>query len=157
VEVRLRKGFMPARTYRLVLLNVPIPTVDFVVTRRAGGRRRQFMLATRTERPYKGRPFLPGGRILRAETVEQAAARQIYRELGCARVHLEPVGWLSVRNPPKFGRDPWYSIWHVFHVPLAKDAEIRLNSEHAGVRWYSRIDPRWPAPVRKALRMAGFR
>ncbi len=114
------------------------------------------MLAKRAEEPYRGRYFVPGGKIIGSESVEDAVRRVMRRELGTTRGDITFVGHFTVKNPPKMGIR-WLSLWHFHLVEVPKDVIIRLNQENERVKWFTHIDPRWPAPVRHALESAGFR
>lgn len=64
------------KLYREIVGNVPICCVDLIV--HLNGR---YLLALRTNEPEKGKWWLPGGRMLKGETFEEAALRIARKEL----------------------------------------------------------------------------
>ncbi len=147
-------AFLSDATYATVLQSVPIATVDFVLVRHTASGR-EFLLGKRTEVPYRGEWFVPGGRIFKGEKMEQAVYRQVHRELGVKDCRAIFIGCLDVMNPPKMGVR-WHSIWHFHVVEVSEGVTIAPNKENKRVKWFSHINPHWPVPVKKALAMAGF-
>ncbi|MDP3770199.1 MAG: NUDIX domain-containing protein [bacterium] len=151
-----KKGWLDEDVYRTLLENSPIPTADFILIRKCENANREFLLTKRTENPYKGNWFVPGGRILKGERMADAVHRILRRELGITKAGISFIGCLDVWNPPKLGVR-WHSIWHFYTAWVNHDAIFRLNNENAATKWFTSINPRWPAPVRKALGMAHFK
>ena len=108
-----KRGWLSEGVYRTLLESAPVPTADFILIRSSNGRR-EFMLSKRTENPYRGTWFVPGGRIFKGERMEDAVRRNCERELGFTPDEPRFVGCLDVWNPPKMGIR-WHSIWHL-HV-----------------------------------------
>jgi len=155
-----KSGWLSEEDYRKLLegsMENPIPTADFILVREGEDGQDEFMLAKRTENPYKGSWFVAGGRIFDGEDVYEALQRNVNRELGIA-ITLEMVKLVCtmvVNNPPKMGIR-WKSKWYFYTIRVGRSAEIRLNSENSRAKWFTRINRRWPKPVRVALLMAGF-
>jgi len=61
-----------------VVRNAPLVSIDLVVTNARG----QVLLGQRTNRPAQGYWFVPGGRILKNEPLDQAFLRLTQDELG---------------------------------------------------------------------------
>ena len=151
-----KEGWLPVATYKIILASVPIPTVDFVLVRRGKDRRREFLLVKRSEVPYRGCWFVPGGRILQGERRERAARRQLFREMGISPKKLRLAGAQDGFHPPKHGIR-WHSIMFIFVVQLPAGTILRRNHESSAAKWFQRINPRWPKATRDALFLAGFR
>jgi colanic acid biosynthesis protein WcaH len=149
-------GRLPDKTYQQILRSVPVATVDFILIRTIAGRK-EFMLGKRTEEPYKNSWFVPGGRIFKGETLIESVRRNCQRELGIkpAAKDIFFIGCIDAFNPPKMGI-PWHSIWHFYKINAKASPKPKLNRENAEVRWFLKIDQRWPLPVRRALALAGF-
>jgi 8-oxo-dGTP diphosphatase len=73
------------------------------------------LLVTRLLEPFEGRPALPGGFVLRRETLRQAALRELAEETGMA-----PPGHLEqLRTYGPMGRDPRGDVLTVAYLLLA--------------------------------------
>ena len=63
--------------YSQILEHMPIPAVDFVLVHN-----HQVLLALRKDEPAKGQWWIPGGRVLKNETLETAVKRKALQEVG---------------------------------------------------------------------------
>ena len=70
--------FLDRETFSTVLSSTPLVSIDLVVRNRDG----EILLGQRVNRPAKGYWFVPGGRILKNETLAQAFERLTKEELG---------------------------------------------------------------------------
>lgn len=84
VDVRGRK-LIPSELWEKILASIPIPCVDIIVYRTVN-RERQVLLGYRMIPPYADCWALPGGRIVKGESLRDTANRQL-REIG-----LRPTG-----------------------------------------------------------------
>lgn len=80
---------LPKEEYARIMSTTPIPAVDIIVTNGNG----HVLLGRRNDHPAKGYWFVPGGRLLRDETIQEAVHRISMRELG---VPLAPGRALGV-------------------------------------------------------------
>lgn len=64
--------------FHQVIVHAPLISLDFIVTNTQG----QWLLGQRSNRPAKGSWFVPGGRVLKNETLDNAARRLTENELG---------------------------------------------------------------------------
>ena len=143
-------------TYKLMLQSMPIATVDLVVVR-GQGKNQEFLLGRRANNPYRGKWFIPGGRILRGETLDQAVKRQLKQELGIRGGKATFVTHLCLNNPPANVGARYYTILHVYKVQVASGTEAKRDSENFELGWFKRIDPTWPSPVKRIVRELGFK
>jgi ADP-ribose pyrophosphatase YjhB (NUDIX family) len=107
----------------------------------------------RREKPFKGKWFLPGGRIQYGETMIEAVKRQA-AEIGISAV--ESIDFLCVSetvNPPGPTGVKQHSIWHVFVVKVAEYAE---PEDEETIKWFHTIDARWPKAPVSMLQKIGF-
>jgi colanic acid biosynthesis protein WcaH len=72
------KVFLDSDTFKTVVANTPLVSIDLVVRNSMG----EFLLGHRTNRPARGYWFAPGGRILKNESLDQAFNRISEAELG---------------------------------------------------------------------------
>lgn len=79
--------WLPADDWRTIVANAPVVSVDLLV-RLDGG----LVFGERTNEPVQGWWFLPGGRVEKGETREQAVHRVADEELGLAVEIVESLG-----------------------------------------------------------------
>ena len=142
--------------FKKILQSVPIATVDLIVVR-GRGKNREFLLGKRANKPYQGKWFLPGGRVLLGETLEDAVKRHLRRELRLRLGHIKFVCHYCFYNPPGNLGVRYYTLYHVYEVMLKSNVRPKHDPENVTLGWFHKIDPAWPKPVREILRHAGFR
>lgn len=70
--------FLSDSDFATVVRSTPLVSIDLIVENQAG----QFLLGLRTNRPAKGYWFVPGGRVQKDETFDEAFNRLTKMELG---------------------------------------------------------------------------
>ena len=70
--------FLDERTFSTVLENTPLVSIDLVIK----SENNKYLLGKRVNRPAKGYWFVPGGRILKNETLKAAFERLTLAEIG---------------------------------------------------------------------------
>lgn len=93
---RLGKEWMPHETWRQVKRSIPIPCVDIILENRKG----EILLGWRKIPPYQNVWALPGGRVLRGETIHHTVER-ILEEYGLAAGKLYLVGVFPIKFPTR--------------------------------------------------------
>ena len=99
----------------------PALTVDIVLIHRKGSRL-DVLLIKRAREPFKGFWALPGGFVDESESLEDAAARELFEETGLSQLSLEQVG--AFGDP---GRDP---RGHSVSVVYGAILDHRLKAQH---------------------------
>lgn len=74
--------------YKKILDVIPILCVDIIIKHRG-----KFLLVKRLNEPAKGLWWPPGGRVLKGETIEDAAKRKIKEELGIKSRIVKALGY----------------------------------------------------------------
>jgi colanic acid biosynthesis protein WcaH len=69
---------LPLNTFKSIIKNTPLVSIDLVVYNQVG----QILLGKRNNRPAQGYWFVPGGRILKDESMSVAFRRLTLNELG---------------------------------------------------------------------------
>ena len=111
--------------------------VDVVIFRvRDGGL--QVLLVKRGIQPFEGRWAFPGGFVLRDESLDAAALRELREETGVGDVYLEQ---LYTFGEPK--RDPRGRVVSVCYFALLSggEAEARAGSDASEVQWADAYKP----------------
>jgi colanic acid biosynthesis protein WcaH len=126
---------IPAATFRDVVRHAPLISIDLVVQDAQG----RVLLGLRTNRPARGTWFVPGGRIHKGETLEQAFRRISQAELGVAleRGGARFLGVYEHFYPDNaFGED-FGTHYVVLGYALTVDALPALPREqHQEYRWW---------------------
>ncbi len=149
---------IPDSVYTIVQQWSVTVTADFIVRRRHLCGFYEYLLVTRAERPWKGKPFVPGGRMLPLETPIDACIRNVTRELGFVpkAENISFVGTVPVLNPEsQSGGGPWSSLWLLHIVDLQSGDIIRLDRTGVQAVWTPCIMSEYVEPVRQALALAG--
>lgn len=125
---------IPEKMWRRIHSLMPIVCVDLVISHKAHPER--FLLIKRKREPEAGKWFLPGGRIFRMESAEEAALRIAKDECG-----------LTVTEPAFLGYDEgMYSEspfagghgTHTVQLVIAVHAwrgRARLDANHSAMTW----------------------
>lgn len=133
---------LPAEEYRRVLETVPILCVDGVIVNPEG----QVLLVKRRNAPLRDRWWVPGGRVLKGETLVEAFHRKMRQELGIEVRILEPIGYYEERHAddPRGGPDGVHAVSVVFRAePLSLD--VRLDEQSADWGFFDRLPDELPA------------
>lgn len=128
--------WIPVDEWASIVRNVPIPSVDLVVIHNNG-----IVLAKRTNEPAKGEWFVPGGRILKNEAMEEAVHRIAEQELGVSVEIIENLGAF----------DHFYDVsdidgtskHYVAHGYVVKTQEVELSTDdqHSELKVFNSIPP----------------
>ena len=74
--------------YKQIVEDVPILCVDALIVHEG-----QYLLVRRNNEPLKGEWWVPGGRVYKGETMEQALRRKVQEEVGLPVRSLAPLGY----------------------------------------------------------------
>ena len=116
---------------------MPLVSVDLVMIRNG----REVLVGMRTNRPAQGCWFVPGGRILKGESIARARERIIRRELG-PQVSL--AGWALIGGYDHFYADNFTGVPGVstHYVVLAHRLDVtgdgpalEADSQHERLVW----------------------
>jgi len=122
------KKNIPEKLWKNVLAYMPIPCVDIIVHTRVGGKTR-VLLGYRKIYPYNDKWALPGGRIVKKESLHPTANRQL-KEIG-----IRPTGDYKLVGvyPVNFKRRSDISI--CLSTSLRSPQEPRPTKEMAKYTW----------------------
>jgi colanic acid biosynthesis protein WcaH len=128
---------LPEKLFKSVVASTPLISIDLIVRNIHG----EFLLGKRTNRPAKGYWFVPGGRILKDETVELAFKRLLYDELGLNSFDLKAsfIGtYQHFYNDNFFDRK--FSTHYVvlaYEIILKDDLVSLPIVQHSSYNWFS--------------------
>ncbi|MDQ2070143.1 GDP-mannose mannosyl hydrolase [Natronospira bacteriovora] len=129
--------YLDSATFRSVVAGTPLVSMDLVVR----NRRDEILLGMRSNRPARGYWFVPGGRIMKGEHLDEAFRRLTGEELGvpCDRDRARFLGLFEHHYEDSvFGAEP-----STHYVVLAHELELDTlpmelpDDQHSRYRWWS--------------------
>ncbi|MBW2963174.1 NUDIX domain-containing protein [Candidatus Woesearchaeota archaeon] len=137
---------IPNDLYKKIIENMPICCVDAVVHHD-----KKVLLVYRTEEPCKDQWWLPGGRILKNEKLEEAVKRKVLEETGLAVSIEKKFGVYEVmwENGPFGGGVHAVSV--NFLVRPEEGLKIKLDNTSSGYRWVDEAEGDLHDYVKKVL------
>ena len=128
--------FLDKETFRTVVRSAPLVSIDLVVINSLG----QVLLGQRTNRPAQGFWFVPGGRILKDESMAAAFLRLSKAELGLAS-ELGDAEFLGVYEhfyTDNFSGTDFYTHYVVLGYRLVHDLDLNSlpDAQHHSYRWF---------------------
>ena len=133
----------PADTdvFLTVVAHAPLVSIDLVV-RNAGGK---ILVGRRTNEPAKGTWFVPGGRIWKDETLDEAFERIARVELGPGdwhRGHARLMGAYTHRYPTNFAEVDGIGTHYVVlsHLLDVEGIDELPTDQHSGYLWVGGSD-----------------
>lgn len=111
----------------------PALTVDVVIYTIKDNELKVLLIQRNTD-PYKDMWAIPGGFVLKGETLEQAAIRELQEETGVKDIYLEQL--YSFGDP---GRDPrgWVVTVAYFALISSDNIKIKADTDAKDVQWFS--------------------
>lgn len=146
------KGHIPDDQYKTIHEVMPIPCVDVVIVHEDS-----FLMAKRNNKPAQGQWWVPGGRVLKDESLTDCAKRKSTQETGLQVNVIRMLG----ADETMFPDGPFGSQTHTINVvflasPALPNTEISLDSQNTEYRWFNAIDDSWHPYIQKYLSLAGF-
>ena len=148
------KNFIPEKIYQEIIDYMPICCIDLVVKCE-----NYFLLVKRAQEPCKNKWWLPGGRVLFNETLEQAARRKLKEEVNIRMI--KKIKFLGVgefrRKKGRFNK-PVHTIASVYLVQVDKKEKdnVKIDRTSAEYRWFDKPLRGFSPYVKKFLKLADF-
>ena len=109
---------LPSDAYLQIVGVMPILCVDLVIRNSEG----KYLLVKRNNEPLKGQWWVPGGRVFKGESLQEAAIRKAREELSLEISSLVPVGY------QEYFLGEYHSVGFVFTGTVA-DEDVVLDSQ----------------------------
>ena len=129
-------------TFNRIVRSTPLISIDLITVGEDG----QVMLGLRKNRPSKGLWFVPGGRIMKNETIREAFQRISASELGFA-IPFRKEGFLGVYEhlypDENFAGEEGYGTHYIvlaFTVHVKKTFMRPPMEQHNSFRWFHVAD-----------------
>jgi hypothetical protein len=138
-----RQKDIPEKTWKNILANMPIACVD-IIAHRIDGRETRVLLGFRKIYPYEDRWALPGGRIIKGESLRAAANRHLkeigphpsgeYRLVGVYPINFRRRSDISICLSTRLSRFP--KLWEItISTRLLSRQKSRTTTQLARHAW----------------------
>lgn len=133
--------FLSKQRFSQVIESTPLVSVDLVIEDESG----QVLLGERLNRPAKGFWFVPGGRILKNEKLEDAFARLTLEELG-QKFELSQAKLLGpythLYDDNVFGDEftTHYVAIAYKLVVIRSELKLPFDIQHSCYRWFDKAE-----------------
>ncbi len=130
------QSLLDDKTFKTVVASTPLVSLDFIVFNSDG----QILLGKRINRPAKNFWFVPGGRIYKDETFQQAFCRLVKSELGqdCSIDNAKFLGHYQHFYKDNFSGSDFSTHYVVLGYELRIDLNLYLlpTEQHSIYRWW---------------------
>lgn len=128
---------LPEKVFKEVVASTPLISIDLIVQDTQG----KILLGKRTNRPAQGYWFVPGGRILKGESIELAFKRLLIAELGIdfSAVKASFLGTYQHFYDDNFF-DSTFSTHYIvlsYQVVLQNELASLPSEQHSSYSWFS--------------------
>tara|TARA_R110001583_G_scaffold131478_1_gene283246 strand:- start:18557 stop:19081 length:525 start_codon:yes stop_codon:yes gene_type:complete len=126
---------LSSRDFKKIIESTPLVSIDLVVRNNQGS----VLLGKRTNRPAQNNWFVPGGRILKNETIESAFKRLIKEELGFSSANTKFLGLYQHFYDDNFSEDDFSTHYIVLAYEITFEGELALLplEQHSKYKWFS--------------------
>ena len=130
-------NMIPINKYKEILGVLPILCADVVIQNTRG----EYLLIKRANEPKKDQWWVIGGRVLKGETIEEAAIRKVKEETGLQIKKPRPIGYFEL----VFGENPfglpfeYHSASVVFTVIIDDRQSIKLDSQSKDFKFAKKL------------------
>jgi len=140
----MKKGWIEEELYNKIIDKMPIPSVD-ILTVYDG----KLLLLLRNNSPGKNLWWTPGGRVLKGETLEETAKRELFEETGLYPIKLKKKG-VMVHFWPNY-----HFVTTFFLAEVGSD-KIILDNEHSKYRWIHEEEAELHEYVKYMIKKSGL-
>ena len=119
-----------------IIRNTPLVSIDLIIK----NEKSQILLGKRVNEPAKNEWFVPGGRIFKDETLENAFMRTTVSEIGISFSKKEAEFYgLYEHFYQNNVFDNEYSTHYIVlaHQLQVKEKDVVLNNQHEAYRWFN--------------------
>lgn len=132
---------MDDATLLTIIEHTPLVSIDLIIPSAQG----QLLMGWRVNEPAAGSWFVPGGRIRKEESLQQAFDRLVRVELECSIPFdgAQLMGAFTHLYPTNYLKRPGISTHYVvlgYRVDVAIDLDRLPTDQHSRYRWIGRDD-----------------
>lgn len=128
---------IPLNKYTKIIEILPILCVDVVAQNACG----ECLLIKRVNEPKKNRWWVIGGRVLKGETLEQAAIRKVKEETGLLVKNVRPIGYFELKD----GTNPfgllfeYHTVSIVFKTTINSCQPIKIDRQSVEFKFTKKL------------------
>ncbi len=135
--------YLPLKEYQNIISKMPVLCTDIIVTNPDT----KYLLVKRNNEPLKSSYWVPGGRILHYETIDNALNRILLKEVNINSFNLEKkfTGvYQDFFNKNSFeSNTKYHTISIVFQLFISKDILIKLDNQSENFIWSDKLPNRF--------------
>lgn len=132
--------WLPDETFKSIIQHTPLISIDLIVRNEKG----EVLLGKRVNAPAKGYWFVPGGRVRKNETLDDAFVRLVREELGIesgvTRADAKFLGVFEHFYDDNFFDDVIKTHYIVLAYSINSNTEIFFSNQHQYMKWLKNID-----------------
>ena len=130
---------IPEQDYKKIVEQIPIVCIDAVIMNQKG----QYLLIRRKNEPLLGEYWVPGGRLLKNESLHDAVLRKVSQELGIESRIIMPLGVYEdfFDKSPLNPASGLHTISIVFLLMALSD-DVRLDDQSDDWGWFDQLPER---------------
>jgi colanic acid biosynthesis protein WcaH len=136
IKIILEADMLPLQSFKLIVESTPLISLDLIVR----GADERVLLGKRINRPAQGYWFVPGGRILKNETVNSTFMRLLDEELGLRSedVSSRALGIYEHFYPDNFtgGNFGTHYVVVAYEVNLSEISLSLPKNQHSHYKWF---------------------
>jgi colanic acid biosynthesis protein WcaH len=123
--------------YQKILEVMSILCVDVIIKNRSG----QYLLIRRANEPLKDEWWVVGGRVLKGESLEEAAIRKVREEISVEVHDMQPIGYYeAVYEKSAFRvKSEYHTVSIVFVSNIRGDEDIMLDGQSTEWKYASQL------------------
>jgi colanic acid biosynthesis protein WcaH len=128
-------AWLDSNTFETIVANTPLVSIDLIIHNASG----QVLLGQRLNRPACGYWFVPGGRILKNETLAKAFLRLTQAELGLT-LPIDSARFFGLYE--HFYQDSVFSVGidthyvvNAFELQLPSPLSVLPQDQHSAYKW----------------------
>ena len=128
--------FLSRELFSSVVENTPLISIDLIVENSEG----KVLLGKRVNEPAKSFWFVPGGRVFKDETLDNAFSRTLREEIGLDLVRNESsfYGLYEHFYENNVFNNAFTTHYIVLAHKIMTDEELKLNNQHESYQWFSK-------------------
>ena len=141
--LKKNKAFLNNQDWKFCVKNFPIISVDLIIK----NKKSEILMGKRINNPAKNFYFVPGGRILKNESIDDAIERISLNELGhlYKRNDTKFINFFEHFYANSFWKNESFSTHYVvmaFLINCDEDDNFNLKNQHEDLKWFSKKDRR---------------
>ena len=141
IDFDLMPKLLSRSDFKTVVQLAPLVSIDLIIRDPEG----KVLLGRRNNEPAKGSYFVPGGRILKDERIQDAFARILKTEVDCEAAFVDArfLGAFEHFYETNFANEPGFGTHYVtlaYELNVTDVASVRTDPQHSDYSWWHNRD-----------------